>query len=63
MSTQLLKVKVVNDDGFYIGIAFGRHRVASEFDIGWREDTGLGIVDVGVFHKGQVAGASRNGHV
>ena len=63
MPAKLLEIQIVNDDGFDIRIAFGSHRVAGELDVGRRKNSRLGVMDVGVFDKRQIARAAGDRHV
>ena len=51
MSPKLFEIEVVDNDSFYIGIAFGCHRVTRKLRISRREDSRLSVVDISIFYK------------
>ena len=63
VTSQLFEVQIVNDHGFDIRIALGGYGVTRKFEIGWRKNPGLGVVDVSIFDEGQIAGTTRYGDV
>lgn len=60
VAAQFLKIDIADNNGIDIGIAFPDNAVPGKAEIGGGKDPGLGILDIHVFHVGQVADCSRN---
>ena len=58
VAAEHLHVDVVDDHHLHVGRRFGGHGVAGELDVGRREDSRLGVVDVGVLDERQVPRAA-----
>ncbi len=59
MPTKLFKIKIVNDDGFHIRIAFGSDCIPGKLDVGRRENTGLSVMNVSILNERQSCPCSR----
>ncbi len=63
MAAELFEVEIVDNHGFDVRVAFGGYGIPSKFRVSRCENAGLGVMDVGVFDKGQVTRATRDGHI